>query len=83
MTTEESIRFRFEQLAPTLDERSLRLFAASEAAALGRGGVSKVSRITGIARTTITRGQRELVEGSGGNSARIRRPGAGVIRHAK
>lgn len=77
MTTEESIRFRFEQLAPTLDERSLRLFAASEAAALGRGGVSKVSRITGIARTTITRGQRELVEGSGGNSARIRRPGAG------
>ncbi len=77
MTTEESIRFRYEQLAPTLDERSLRLFAATEAAALGRGGISRVSRITGIARTTITRGQRELAEGASTETGRIRRPGGG------
>lgn len=80
MTTEEGIRFRFDQLAPTLDERSLRLFAASEAAALGRGGVSTVSRITGIARTTITRGQRELAEGAMTEAGRIRRAGAGRKR---
>ena len=73
MTIDESIRFRYEQLAPTLDERSLRLFAATEAAALGHGGVSRVSRITGIARTTITRGQRELTEGKCGATNRIRR----------
>ena len=77
MTTEESIRFRYEQLAPTLDERSLRLFAATEAAALGRGGISRVSRITGIARTTITRGQQELAEGTSSETGRIRRPGGG------
>ena len=77
VTTEESIRFRYEQLAPSLDERSLRLFVASEAAALGRGGISCVSRITGIARTTITRGQRELAEGTGTTTDRIRRPGGG------
>jgi transposase len=77
VTTEESIRFRYEQLAPTLDERSLRLFAATEAAALGRGGISRVSRITGIARTTITRGQRELAEGASTETGRIRRPGGG------
>jgi transposase len=75
--TEESIRFRFEQLAPTLDERSLRLFAASEAAALGRGGVSTVSRITGIARTTITRGKHELSAGGNVQPGHIRRSGAG------
>ena len=77
MTIEESIRFRYERLAPTLDERSLRLFAATEAAALGRGGISCVSRITGIARTTITRGQRELAERTGNTTGRIRRPGGG------
>jgi transposase len=77
VTTEESIRFRYEQLAPTLDERSIRLFAASEAAALGRGGISRVSRITGIARTTITRGQHELAEGTSAATTRIRRPGGG------
>ena len=77
MTIDESIRFRYDQLAPTLDERSLRLFAATEAAALGHGGVSRVSRITGIARTTITRGQRELTEGKCGATNRIRRAGGG------
>ena len=77
MTTDESIRFRYERLAPTLDERSLRLFAATEAAALGRGGVSRVSRLTGMARSTITRGERELAEGTGITPGRIRRPGAG------
>jgi len=77
VTTDESIRFRYEQLAPRLDERSLRLFAATEAAALGRGGVTRVSQITGIARTTITRGQRELAEWTSAATNRIRRPGGG------
>ena len=77
VTTEESIRFRFDRLAPTLDERAIRLFAASEAEAFGRGGVSTVSRITGLARTTITRGKRELTEGTAVEPGRIRRPGAG------
>ena len=49
VTSEESIRFRFQRLASSLDERALRLFAATEAEALGHGGISQVSRITGLA----------------------------------
>jgi hypothetical protein len=47
------IRERFEALSPHLDERGRRLFAATEAAAAGYGGIAAVSRITGIAASTI------------------------------
>ena len=77
MTTEASIRFRFQRLASRLDERALRLFAATEAEALGYGGVSQVSRITGLARSTILRGQRELVHRPALSPGGIRRPGGG------
>ena len=80
MTTEASIRFRFQRLASTLDERTLRLLAATEAEALGYGGVSQVSRITGLARSTILRGQQELVHPPAVPTGRIRRPGGGRKR---
>jgi len=51
---------RYEAVAGHLDERGLRLFAASEARAIGRGGVALVSQITGIARSTIGRGLKDL-----------------------
>jgi len=51
-----AIAARFDALSPFLDERERRLFAASEARAVGRGGVAAVSRATGIARSTIGRG---------------------------
>ena len=54
------IRERFEALSPHLDERGRRLFAATEAAAAGYGGIAAVSRITGIAASTIGRGLNEL-----------------------
>src|ERR1700751_5429199 len=54
------IRERFEALSPHLDERGRRLFAASEAAAAGYGGIAAVSRITGIAASTIRRGLKDL-----------------------
>ena len=77
VTPEASIRFRFQRLASTLDERALRLFAATEAEALGYGGISQVSRITGLARSTILRGQQELLHRPAVTPGRIRRPGAG------
>src|SRR5208337_1661048 len=49
-------RERFEALSPHLDERGRRLFAATEAAAAGYGGIAAVSRITSIAASTIGRG---------------------------
>src|SRR5437763_9443716 len=47
-------------LGPYLDERQRRVFATSEALAAGWGGIAAVSRITGIARSTIGRGLDEV-----------------------
>lgn len=65
-----------EQLWPHLDERARRLFAASEARALGHGGVSLMSRACGLSRVTITKGLRELDEAPL-PAGRVRRAGAG------
>jgi hypothetical protein len=54
------IRSKFESLCSVLDERLYRLWAAAEARAIGRGGVSRVSAATGLARRTITTGLHEL-----------------------
>lgn len=72
-----AIRARFETLAPFLNERARRLFAASEARAAGRGGVTAVSEATGVARSTIGRGLAELRSVKTPPSRRIRRPGGG------
>ena len=72
-----SIKARFDALAPFLDERGRRLFAASEARAAGRGGVVGVSRATGIARSTIDRGLADLQAGIDQIGGRVRRPGGG------
>ena len=72
-----AITARFDALAPFLNERDRRLFAASEARAAGRGGVAGVSRATGIARSTIGRGLTDLRSGAGRFSARVRRRGGG------
>jgi hypothetical protein len=79
MVDETGIRQRYMALDPVLDERSRRRFAAAEACAAGRGGVSAVSRITGIARSTVMRGLAKL--GADGASqlasGRLHRPGGG------
>ncbi len=51
---------RYEAVAGHLDEQGLRLFAASEARAAGRGGIALVAQLTGIARSTIGRGLKDL-----------------------
>jgi hypothetical protein len=56
----ELIRRKFESLVGDLDERARRRWAAVEARALGRGGISIVSRATGLSRVTIRAGLREL-----------------------
>ena len=55
MIDDSAIELRFRALDPLLDERRRRRFAAAEALAAGRGGVTAVSRVTGIARSTIPR----------------------------
>ncbi len=77
MIDESAIRLRFEALAPVLDERARRRFAAAEAMSAGRGGVSAVTRATGVARSTIGRGLAELRSGETLDTSRVRRPGGG------
>jgi len=80
VSTDAEIQRKFERLAPLLDERTLRLFAAAEADAIGYGGVSRLSRITGLARSTVVRGQEEMSNPEGVSTGRVRRPGAGRKR---
>ena len=73
----QGIRRRYEELPSVLDERGRRRFAATEARVYGYGGVSVVSRITGMARSTIGRGVQEIEEKEGVEAGRVRKPGGG------
>jgi Rhodopirellula transposase DDE domain len=78
----KSLQEKYELLRPELDERGRRLWAASEALALGRGGIITVARATGLAERTSRRGQGELRRpaASVAASRRVRRPGGGRKR---
>jgi transposase len=71
-----ALQGKFSSLWKLLDERTRRLVAANEARTLGYGGVSKVQRACGLSRKAISKGIRELSQGTA-ISGRIRRPGAG------
>ena len=60
MSTVRALQEKTTRLWPHLDERARRLFAASEARPLGRGGISVVSRACGLSRVTITKAMHEL-----------------------
>jgi len=60
-----------------LDERMRRLMAGNEARALGRGGISEVSRACGLSRKAIAQGMREIEAGTAPPPGRVRQPGAG------
>jgi hypothetical protein len=59
-TTVQSVRTKYTSLEPVLDERARRLWAATEARAIGWGGISQVSEATGLSRITIKAGLTEL-----------------------
>jgi len=78
----ERLRQVFGEIAPALNERARRVVAAAEARALGHGGVSLVTAVTGIARSTVRRGVAELESGAAPEpsreaASRVRRPGGG------
>src|SRR5438093_5966232 len=60
MIDKQAIRQRWEADGAKRDERGRRLFAASEVRAAGWGGLAGVSSITGLARSTIERGLKDL-----------------------
>ena len=56
----DAVKRRFEILLPAVDERVRRLIAAAESLAIDYGGISIVSRATGVSRRAIARGIVEL-----------------------
>jgi len=72
------VRDRFRLLSPWLNERSIRLWAGTEAKVFGWGGVRAIARASGLAINTVRRGFAE-VEGEAVSSEhqRIRREGGG------
>ena len=78
----ESISKKFNLLKGELDERSRRVWAASEALAIGHGGIKAVSKATGIAESTIRIGKKDIEQSITRKSRenevrRIRREGGG------
>lgn len=81
-STDMEIDRRYQLLSSALDERQRRLLVAAEAKVIGRGGISAVSRATGVSRVTITAGLGELEGTAIAESAplplgRARRSGGG------
>lgn len=76
MIDRDGISERWRALGCKLDERGQRLFAASEVRAAGHGALKIVSEITGLARSTINRGEDDLDEGPL-PKGRVRRKGGG------
>lgn len=77
------VKCRFELIRPLLDERSRRLVLGAEAKLLGRGGVSLVSRATGVSRAAISEGKKEVETPKPGkaiSTSRIRKEGGGRKR---
>ncbi|WP_425297894.1 ISAzo13 family transposase [Nocardia abscessus] len=70
------LRVKFDHLLPHLDERRRRLYLASEAIAMGHGGVGAVAAASGISTATVARGIRELTT-TPTPTRRIRASGAG------
>ena len=78
MNAEDTIREKYKKLHPILNEQQKRLWAATEAAALGYSGVSIVQRATGLSRTTIHVGLEELKQNlTTEEQVRIRKTGGG------
>jgi hypothetical protein len=76
MIDRQAIRLRWEADGSKRDERGKRLFAASEARAAGWGGVAAVAEITGLARSRIIRGLKDI-DGPALEPGRVRRAGGG------
>lgn len=84
MLETERVREKYKVLQPLLDERCLRVWAATEARSLGHGGIKTVASACGLSRRSIERGLTELRSQQVADNetvplpaGRIRRPGGG------
>ena len=74
---DEALKDKLKDILPLLNEKQKRLFLAAEARSLGYGGISKISRLSGISRPTISQGLKELENDGLLDSDSIRQRGGG------
>lgn len=77
--SEEGLEEVFSAMGVVLDDRQRRLLAGAAAKLLGRGGATVVARVSGMSRSTVTDGRKEIDAGVVA-SDRIRREGCGPPR---
>lgn len=84
METDITLQKKYDMFLPFLDERTARLYLASEALSIGRGGKQKVADLARASRVRIDKGIRELSSGAGAKEAerrkKIRKQGGGRKR---
>ena len=74
---DKAIETRVMTMLPMLDEKQRRLYLAAEVKSMGRGGLKEIHELTGVSKTTIIRGQKELEENNDYDDTRIRESGGG------
>jgi hypothetical protein len=60
MENENKLQKKYNTILPHLSEKQKRIYLSAESEYLGYGGISKVSRISGISRVTITKGINDI-----------------------
>jgi hypothetical protein len=78
MQTDEFLKVKYESLLPHLREKEKRLVLAADVQSMGRGGLSEVSKITGVSRVTLNAGIDDLKSAPlGPGSKKSRKQGGG------
>jgi hypothetical protein len=71
-----ALQAKWDMISPLLDERARRLWAIAESAALGRGGITLVSEVTGLSRQTIHAALKAAQRMAAGEYAKPFNPGS-------
>ena len=79
MQTDILLKEKYDCLLPLLNERETRIVLAADAKSLGRGGLSKVAKLSGVSRVTLNAGLQDLTSTKESDvlKTRNRKPGGG------
>lgn len=85
MQSDILLKEKYDKLLPHLGEKETRLVLAADAKSMGRGGLSKVSKISGVSRVTLNAGLKDLSAQTAGSQVgnRSRRSGGGRKKAVK
>src|SRR5664280_3664378 len=75
------LKVKYEKVLPLLNEKQKRMLLAAEAESMGRGGLLKVSKLSGVSRVTLNVGMQEItlppIAANSSLMGRIRKEGGG------